>query len=317
MIKNLLSATLLLLSLNVFSQAFSGMYPFSSVGTGTASTGTTDPTPPPTAAGLTFGSFSAVGTGTTPSAGGVFAFSGWDLGATNGIDTYTTFTGALNPAKYYEVTLTPSAGYQINLTSITFNMLRSSTGPRNWSVRSNKDTYGTNLPASVGTNTALSVVGSNEFFWLFDATGNTAQQKGCSIALSGANFTNQTTPYTFRFYSWNAESSAGTFRVDTVTFTGLATGGAGIADYTQDLNSTIKIYPNPSNDGIVYLDTKKINYSKLEVVNILGSVVATEDKQTTNSEKIRLDLNTLPSGTYFMRITSGNKIYTERFFIAK
>ncbi len=317
MIKNLLSATLLFLSFNVFSQAFSGMYPFSGVATGTASTGTTDPTPPPTAIGLTFGSFSAVGTSTTPSAGGVFSFSGWDLGATNAVDTYSTFTGSLNAAKYYEVTLTPSSGYAIDLTSITFNMLRSSTGPRNWSVRSNKDSYTNNLQASVGTNTAISVVGSNIFLWNVDTYTTTAQQKGSTVTLSGPNFTSQTTPYTFRFYAWNAESGAGTFRVDTVTFTGLATSGAGIANYTQDLNSAIKIYPNPSNDGIVFLDTKKINYSKIEVVNLLGSVVAIEDKEATQNDKIRLDLNTLPSGTYFVRITSGTKVYTERFFISK
>lgn len=314
MIKNLLSATFLFLSFSIFSQTFNGMYPFSSV---TSTTGPTDPTPPPIATGLTFGAFTAVGTGTAPSAGGVFSFAGWDVSISNGNDAYATYTGAINPAKYYEVTLTPTAGYAIDLTSITFNMLRSGTGPRNWAVRSNKDSYATNLPASVGTNTAISVVSPNIFFWNLDATSNTVQQKGSAIALSGPNFTAQTTPYTFRLYAWNAESSLGTFRVDTVTFTGLATGGAGIADYTQDLNSIIKIYPNPSSNGIVYLDTKKADYSKIEVVNLLGSVVATENKEAATTEKIRLDLNALPSGTYFIRITSGTKVYTERFFIAK
>lgn len=317
MIKNLLSASLLFLSFSVFSQAFSGMYPFSGVGTGTASTGPNDPTPPPTATGVTFGSFSAVGTGTAPSAGGVFSFSGWDVSIMNGNDAYATYTGAINPGKYYEVSVSPTSGYAIDITSISFNMLRSSTGPRNWAIRSNKDSYANNLPASVGTNTALSVVGSNIFFWNLDATGNTIQQKGCVVNPTGPNYTAQTTPYTFRIYAWNAESGAGTFRVDTVIINGLATGGAGIADFTQDLNSTIKIYPNPSNDGVVFLDTKKTDYSKIEVVNILGAVVATENKEAAVNEKIRLDLNTLPSGTYFVRITSGTKVYSERFFIAK
>lgn len=317
MIKNLLSASLLFLSLSVFSQAFNGMYPFSGVMSGTASTGPIDPTPPPTATGLTFASFAAVGTGTAPSAGGVFSFSGWDVSITNGNDAYATYTGAINPNKYYEVSLNPTAGYAVDITSISFNMLRSSTGPRNWSIRCSKDSYSSNLPASVGTNTALSVVGSNIFFWNLDATGNTIQQKGCVVNPSGTNYVAQTTPYTFRFYAWNAENVAGTFRIDTVIFSGLASGGAGIAEYTQDLNSNFKIYPNPSNDGVVYLDTKKINYSKIEVVNILGNVVAIENKEATVHEKIRLDLNTLPSGTYFVRITSGSKIYTERFFITK
>jgi hypothetical protein len=317
MMRNLLLTALLFTGISVFSQSFTAMYPFSSVMSGTASTGTTDPTPPPTATGVTFGSWMAVGTGTNPSTGGVFSFNGWDVTITNGNDAYATYTGAINPGKYYEVTITPNSGYAVDLTSITFNMLRSSTGPRNWAVRSNKDGYTNNLPASVVSNTAISTVAGDVFFWNFDATSNTVQQKGSMINLSGTNFTSQTTPYTFRLYAWNSENTAGTFRIDTVTFTGLATAGAGLAEYTQDINSAIRIYPNPSNDGIVYLDPKKINYSKVEVINILGSVVATENKEINSSEKLKLNLNTLPSGTYFVRVTSGNKVYTERFFISK
>lgn len=317
MTKSLLLSAFLFLGISVFSQSFSAMYPFSAVAGGTASTGTTDPTPPPTAVGVTFGSFSAVGTGTTPSASGVFSFSGWDATITNGNDAYATYTGAINPGKYYEVTITPAAGYGVDITSITFNMLRSSTGPRNWAVRSNKDGYTNNLPASIGSNTNISVVGTNAFFWNVDSYTTTVQQKGSTVSLSGPNFTNQTTPYTFRFYAWNAEGGAGTFRVDTVIFNGLSTLGAGVAELTQDINSTIKIYPNPSNDGVVYLDPKKVNYSKVEVLNILGSVVASENKNAASNEKMRLDLNTLPSGTYFVRVTAGDKVYTERFYITK
>ena len=162
MIKNLLSAAFLFLGSALLAQSFNGMYPFSSV---TNTTGPTDPTTPPTATGVTFGAFTAVGTGTAPSASGVFSFNGWDVSIVTGNDAYATYTGAINPAKYYEVSVTPAVNYGVDITSITFNMLRSGTGPRNWSVRSNRDSYATNLPASVGTNTALSVVGSNIFFW--------------------------------------------------------------------------------------------------------------------------------------------------------
>lgn len=314
MIKNLLSATFLFFSFGLFSQAFNGMYPFSSV---TSTTGPTDPTPPPTATGLTFGAFTAVGTGTAPSAGSVFSFNGWDMSIANGNDAYATYTGAINPAKYYEVTLIPSGGYAVDLTSITFNMLRSSTGPRNWSVRSNKDGYAANLPASVSSNTAISTVAPNIFFWNFDATANVIQQKGSTVSLSGSNFISQTSPYTFRFYAWNAETTLGTFRVDTVIFTGLATGGAGIHEFSQDVNSVIIIYPNPSNDGVVYFDSKKIDFNKLEVLNVLGDIVASEFREVTPNERVKLDLNGLPSGTYFVRATTPGKVYTERFFISK
>ena len=277
MMKHLLSISFLFLGLNVFSQAFSVMYPFTGVtSSSVTNTGTLDPTPAPVATGITCGSFVAVGTSTSTAANGVFAFSGWDATIINGNDAYTTYTGAINPAKYYEVTITPNSS-TVSLNSITFNMSRSSQGPRNWAVRSNKDTYGANLSASItGPNTNINVQAGNVFFWALDSytVSGGKQEIGSAITLSGPNFTNQTTPYTFRFYAWNAESGAGTFRIDTVRFNGTVAGASGISEYTQDLNSTIKIYPNPSNDGIIYLDTKKINFSKIEVVNILGGTIA-------------------------------------------
>lgn len=319
MIKHLLSISILFLGLNGFSQSFSVMYDFGSVASGTANTGTVDPTPPPTAPGVTFGSFSAVGTPTSTSASGVFAFSGWDATIANGNDAYATYTGAINPAKYYEVTITPNSS-TVSLNSITFNMSRSSTGPRNWAVRSDKSTFANNINASVvGTNTNINVQTGNVFFWALDSytVSGGKQEVGSTITLSGPNYVNQTVPTTFRFYAWNAESGAGTFRIDTVRFSGTVGGASGINEFTQDLNSTIKIYPNPSNDGVVFLDTKKINFTKIEVVNILGSTVAVENNESALNGKIRLDLNTLPSGTYFVRVSSGTKVYTERFFITK
>lgn len=319
MIKHLLSISILFLGLNGFSQSFSVMYDFGSVASGTANTGTVDPTPPPTAPGVTFGSFSAVGTPTSTSASGVFAFSGWDATIANGNDTYATYTGAINPAKYYEVTITPNSS-TVSLNSITFNMSRSSTGPRNWAVRSDKSTFANNINASVvGTNTNINVQTGNVFFWALDSytVSGGKQEAGSTITLSGPNYVNQTVPTTFRFYAWNAESGAGTFRIDTVRFSGTVGGASGINEFTQDLNSTIKIYPNPSNDGVVFLDAKKINFTKIEVVNILGSTVAVENNESALNGKIRLDLNTLPSGTYFVRVSSGTKVYTERFFITK
>jgi hypothetical protein len=319
MMKHLLSASLIFLGLNVFSQSFSAMYDFSSVSSSTAAnTGTTDPTPPPIVPGITFGAFTAVGTGTTAQASGAFTFSGWDNTVSNGNDAYATYTGAINPGKYYQVTITPNSS-TVTLNSITFNMARSSTGPRNWAVRSNKDAYTANLTASITSNANLSVVSPDVFYWTIDSytVASGKQERGSTVSLTGPNFTNQTTPFTFRFYAWNAESTNGTFRIDTVRFNGSISGSSGIAEYTQDINSAFKIYPNPSNDGVIYLDTKKINYSKIEVVNILGSVIAIENKEALKGEKIKLDLNTLPSGTYFVRVTSGSKVYSERFFIAK
>ena len=191
--------------------AFSAVYNFSNI---TGSSGTTDPTTPPKTDGLTFSNFTAVGVSANSSAAGRFSFSGWPVGATNGQDN---FTGAIDPAKYYEVTITPAAGKKLDLNRIAFTFQRSGTGVRQAVVRSDIDNYAANLPTAIDPlNDNLSVVGEN-IFQVADAA--TTAQEGCVIAL-GTAYTNLMTAVTFRFYGFNAESNAGTFSIDNVKFEG-------------------------------------------------------------------------------------------------
>jgi len=202
-----------------FGQAFTGTYPFTSV---TSTSGYTDPTSVPTATGVTFGSFSAVGfTTTNPSAASRFSFTGNPTGATNGSDV---FTGTFPTGQYYQVSLTVTGGATVNLTGITFTIQRSGTGIRQFSVRSGADAYAANLPASESV-TALSVVPTN-IFQITDATSTATT--GSTITLSGASYTGLTsgTTRTFRFYGWNAEASTGTFSIDDVVISGSASGGS-------------------------------------------------------------------------------------------
>lgn len=201
------------------SQSFTLTYPFAAV---TPSTGLIDPTPTPTAVGVTSGSFTAVGTpSANANASGRFSFVGWPLGATTAVDTYSTMTGAINIGEYYEIVLTPVNGYTVALNSIIFTVQRSAAGIRNFAVRTSADGFTNNLPASVTTNTNLSVVGSNEFFWNLDALSSA--QNGSTISLFGATITSSVS---FRFYGWNAELSGGTFSIDNVNIDGVATGSA-------------------------------------------------------------------------------------------
>jgi hypothetical protein len=220
MLKKILFIALIAICIKIKAQSFSGNYPFSLV---TNSSGTVDPTSVPTATGVAFGSFSANGVSANSNATVRFSFTSWPIGATSGVDTYSAMTGSINLGKYYEVTLTPINSYSISLTSITFNMRRSGTGVRNYAVRSSVDSYAANLPASVSSNTNLSVVGTNNFFWNFDATSTSADQVGSTITVSGPDYTYFVNPITFRFYAWNCENnSLGTFSIDNVTFNGSA-----------------------------------------------------------------------------------------------
>ena len=227
--KLLLFCFTMLLTASLFAQSFSGTYNFSSVST---TTGKTDPTAVPTATGLTFGSFTANGAvSANPNATGRFSFTSQSTGATNGSDV---FTGTIDLTKYYEVTVTPAAGYTLNIASIKFTMQRSGTGIRQYSVRSSKDSYASNLPASISpANADLQVVASN-VFQVTDAA--TTAETGSIITLTG--FTGITTATTFRFYGYNAEASGGTFSIDDVIIAGSAVSGT---DNTPPVNAAL--YP--------------------------------------------------------------------------
>ena len=212
---------------------------------------------------------------------------------------------------------------------MSFGATRSGTGVRNWAVRTNKDSYSTN---SAATYTAFSsaassptipvtVQGGNTFFWTADAvTGNAAfaTYNMCQVNFNPSTHTNQNTPFNVRMYAWNAEAATGTFRIDTLTINGVATMsmGVGLPTVSHDINAKIKLYPNPTNDGVVTIDAATTNYTKIEVLNILGAVVASQNN-TLTEEKIKLDLATLPTGTYFVRVTAGDKSYTEKLIISK
>ncbi|MCH5600133.1 DUF5689 domain-containing protein [Niabella ginsengisoli] len=192
--------------------AFSATYDFADVKN---STGTTDPTAPPTTEGLTFSNFTAVGVSANSSASARFSFSSWPTGAEN---SSNDFTGAINLSKYYEVTITPASGKQMDLTKITFTLQRSSTGVRQASLRSSIDAYSSNLPASIDPeNENLSVVNAN-IFQVTDEVTNA--QNGCAIML-GAAYVNISGSVTFRFYGFNAESTGGSFSIDNVKFEGV------------------------------------------------------------------------------------------------
>ncbi len=316
MIKKLLSFSLIfIINQSINAQAFNGMYHFTGVMTGSASTGTVDPTPPPTANGVTFGAFTANGFTASPSANGVFAWSAWPLGATNGDDM--NFSGAIDPARYFEVTLTPNGGNTVTINSINFNMSRSATGPRNWAVRGNADTYAANLQASIVTsNTNITTQAANQFFWALDSYTVTGgkQEVGSSIS-PGTSYAGQTNPMTFRFYAWNAEGNAGTFRIDTVVFNGFTSVIAGTKKIDYDLNSAFKIFPNPSKDGAVTIKSNNITFQAVEVYNALGQLVTR--RKNEGNYQFKLDVSEFSKGAYFIKIISDEKVFTERIIITE
>ncbi len=283
------------------------IYAFDSVKT---TSGTTDPSPLPTATGVTLGSFMAFGTPANSLAAARFDFADWATGSTGGTgDTlYPLMTGVINTAEYYEVTLTPQSGYSITGDSIKFTFERSGTGVRAYSVRSSLDGYVLNLPAVYGAPTTnVDVQTGNVFFLKKDIT--TLQTR--NIIVLGASHANLTAPVTFRFYAWNSEASTGTFSIDNVNFIGSSTPLTGIKD-----NSTIAVtvYPNPSSSGIFTADLSAVNgNSSITVYDIIGNVVL---KKESASSKQVIDLTGTANGSYFLTVTNQAGSITKKIIIA-
>lgn len=136
----------------------------------------------PTQTGLTFSPFSRVGVNTNAGTG-VFNSRDWNTGS------------SIDLAEYVEFTVTPDAGYEMDLSSITFGSQRSSTGPATGQVRFSVDGFTSNLSYTPPTAIANST-------WDF------------------ADVNNTTSPVTFRFYGFGGTSAAGTLRFDNVALAG-------------------------------------------------------------------------------------------------
>ncbi len=194
--------------------AFSAVFDFAEV---TTQSGSTDPTALPIAEGLSFSAFKAVGVGGSsgnPSATGRFSFTGWPLGSTSGSDV---FTGSADMEKYYELTITPGQGKKFDISKLSFTLQRSGTGVRQVLVRSDIDSFTSNIQATVEpANENITIVGNN-IFQIREAS--TTAQNGCNIEF-GSVHTELGGVVTIRFYGLNARTSGGSFSIDNVRIEG-------------------------------------------------------------------------------------------------
>lgn len=301
--KKIYTLSLLLACTLSFGQVFTGTYAFGSV---TTTSGLTDPTPVPTAAGMVFGSFTSVNpVATNSTAVTRFSFDNQALGATNADNVYTNLTGSIDPLNYTQVTVTPNPGTTYDLTGITFRHQRSGTGIRTYCVRSSVDGYVANLPASINpSNAELSIQTGNVFYRVLDAT--TTGQNGSTITLSGASFTNLTTAVTFRFYGWNAEGTGGTQSIDDVAISGNVTI---LSRSSFNSISGLKIYPNPAKD-LLNITSDSFETKSVAIYNVLGTQVL-----SANVTNAPINITSLNKGVYIVKVTEEGKTATRKLVI--
>ena len=290
MFKNLVLQLLLMSGMSLEAQ-FIATYSFELVNT---TSGTTDPSPVPLVQGLLLGPCKATGVSQNSSASGRFAFTAWPLGAGDGQDDFSQFSGALSGFSYYELGIKVQPGYTLTLNSLSFGMRRTSTGPRNYAVRGSADNFNTNLAAQTGTNAKLMVLPGNIFFWKYDSVSVSSDQKESLINPAPA-YQAITDSVSFRIYAWNAEATGGSFSVDNLSLNGIVTSGSGVGINEHALSSTMVFY-NTLNGKLVYKGLDPC--TRITVVNLEGR----QNVFLAEKESGEILLPELPNGVYFIVI---------------
>jgi hypothetical protein len=161
--------------------------------TGSPATATVSPT---SIAAHTFGSvFSSVDAGTTSDSSPVSSGYSGSSGSFHFVDN--NWNSAAPGSNFFQFTITPDAGYEVSVSSLSFGYRRTSTGPTSYTVRSSVDGYSADLGAGSLTGTDV---------W-----------SGISAA-----FPEETSSslVTFRIYASDASSASGTLRIDDVKLFG-------------------------------------------------------------------------------------------------
>jgi endonuclease I len=154
---------------------------------------------------LSVGDLTKVGV-TTSSSAGNFRASTWPLDGS----PIGSLTGAPDPGKYFEFTLTADPGVTFDLDSITFGFGRSGTGPRSAQWRSSLDDYA----APIGSYSSLGASGlfgqaDGALNFLTDSTATTGTNVVLALSGSSAGYRGLST-LGLRWYGYNAEATGGT-----------------------------------------------------------------------------------------------------------
>lgn len=80
----------------------------------------------------------------------------------------------------------------------------------------------------------------------------------------------------------------------------------GLGIKKQATAKAYEVYPNPSANGIFTFDLGTANAAEVKVFNIIGKQVYAKTLANGSNGKHAIDLSSLPSGSYFASVKSGN-----------
>jgi trimeric autotransporter adhesin len=227
--------------------------------------------------------------------------SGSGLGAltfgSNGAFSNGWSTTGLDTNDYFEISLTPNAGYTVNLSAINFSERRSGTGIRDYQVRWSIDNF--------MTFTNIATVNVPD-----DANERVGNISGLNINVE------ENVTIKIRFYGYNAESGGGTWRINdaTLNLEGIVSSNTS-ANITYD-DSAITNFG--LQDVLTYSNSQTFLVSG---ANLTNSIIATspsvnfllslDDSTWSNSVSISPNLGSINNEVVYVKFypqSSGTKM---------
>jgi len=189
-------------------------------------------------------------------------------------------TPAVDNTAYFEFTITPNSGHQINYTTLEYN-LGFSGGPNSAPavVRSNLSNYAINIPQSRASFSTPVIVN-----------------------LSGTAYQNVTSSITFRIYPFGSANASDRFTIYDFTFKGTVEQRLDIHDFDH---TTLRLYPNPVTDELHIENVANITH--FEILNMSGQQLL---MQKGNDFEMTADVSGLASGIYLVKVTADNTTKT-------
>jgi hypothetical protein len=224
--------------------------------------------------------------------------------------------GAINNNMYLQFSISPNAGYQLDLSNIVLTIRRSNTGspagsgPVSWSLRSSLDGYATDIAANSLTHT----------------------YNNYTVTL-GSSFINLYSTVTFRLYGYNtAVPSDGTSRlvVNNISIDGLGTvlplSLTGIqASHSDDKNISVKWQVNNVHEGSIFNVERSLNGSDFTMLNSFteketrstGSYSFEDGKVPVNSPAVyyRIKIDEPTGWTYYSWLVKVNNKTAKQLLI--
>jgi len=134
---------------------------------------------------------------------------------------------------------------------------------------------------------------------MFTSVQTTYQTFSSPLTITG-------TPDSIIFLANSGSNPGSVLKLDDLEFSG---GDVSVGEIIS--NDLFSMYPNPASEVVTLNLESNSNYS-FYVYNVIGKLV---DSRVNANGPTELNVSELPKGTYLIRISSGNKMFTEKLII--